>query len=102
MKYAFCWFIIYNVELLAEFATITGHRNLQFCIAACLANKVHALIAEQLDIITTPKEMDPQMTAWKGAAIMSCLESAQELWIYPVEWEKTGVKILRERAPFMW
>jgi len=58
--------------------------------------------AEQLDIITTPKEMDPQMTAWKGAAIMSCLESAQELWIYPVEWEKTGVKILRERAPFMW
>jgi actin-related protein 8 len=30
------------------------------------------------------------------------LESAQELWIYPVEWEKTGVKILRERAPFMW
>jgi len=55
-----------------------------------------------LDIITFPKEMDPQMTAWKGAAIMSCLESAQELWIYPVEWEKTGVKILRERAPFMW
>jgi actin-related protein 8 len=46
--------------------------------------------------------MDPQMTAWKGAAIMSCLESAQELWIYPVEWEKLGVKILRERAPFMW
>jgi actin-related protein 8 len=62
----------------------------------------HALLAEQLDIITTPKEMDPQMTAWKGAAIMSCLESAQELWIYPVEWEKLGVKILRERAPFMW
>ncbi|KDR14149.1 actin-related protein 8 isoform X4 [Zootermopsis nevadensis] len=58
--------------------------------------------AEQLDIITMPKEMDPQMTAWKGAAIMSCLESAQELWIYPVEWEKVGVKILRERAPFMW
>ena len=46
--------------------------------------------------------MDPQITAWKGAAIMSCLESAQELWIYPLEWEKNGVKILRERAPFMW
>ncbi|XP_068084307.1 actin-related protein 8 isoform X2 [Anabrus simplex] len=58
--------------------------------------------AEQLDIITTPKEMDPQITAWKGAAIMSCLESAQELWIYPSEWEKIGVKILRERALFMW
>jgi actin-related protein len=44
-----------------------------------------------LDIITTPNERDPQMTAWKGAAIMSCLESAQELRIYPVEWEKLGV-----------
>lgn len=76
--------------------------KLGISIAACLISKTHILLAEQLDIITTPKEMDPQMTAWKGAAIMSCLESAQELWIYPVEWEKLGVKILRERAPFMW
>lgn len=42
------------------------------------------------------------MTAWKGAAIMSCLESAQELWIQNTEWEKIGVKILREKAPFIW
>lgn len=55
-----------------------------------------------MDIITTPKEMDPAETAWKGAAIMSCLESASELWIHRNEWEKQGVKILRERAPFMW
>ncbi|XP_047359700.1 actin-related protein 8 isoform X3 [Vespa velutina] len=58
--------------------------------------------AEQLDIITQPKEMDPGMTAWKGAAILSCLESAQELWIGRQEWERIGVRILRERAPFMW
>ncbi|XP_076756676.1 actin-related protein 8 isoform X1 [Xylocopa sonorina] len=58
--------------------------------------------AEQLDIITQPKEMDPGMTAWKGAAILSCLESAQELWIGRQEWERTGVRVLRERAPFMW
>nr|CAD7456778.1 unnamed protein product [Timema tahoe] len=58
--------------------------------------------AEQLDIITNTKEIDQEMTAWKGAAIMSCLESAPELWIYTPEWEKNGVKLLRERAPFMW
>ncbi|XP_012261111.1 actin-related protein 8 [Athalia rosae] len=58
--------------------------------------------AEQLDIITHPKEMDPGMTAWKGAAILSCLESAQELWIGRQEWEQIGVRVLRERAPFMW
>lgn len=46
--------------------------------------------------------MDSGMTCWKGAAILSCLESARELWIYPAEYEKWGIKILRERAPFMW
>ncbi|XP_004524931.1 actin-related protein 8 [Ceratitis capitata] len=48
------------------------------------------------------KEMDAGMIAWKGAAIMSCLESAPELWIYAGEWEKYGLRILREKAPFIW
>ncbi|KAL7305926.1 hypothetical protein TKK_0001402 [Trichogramma kaykai] len=58
--------------------------------------------AEQMDIITLPKEIDPGMTTWKGASILSCLESAQELWINRQEWEQIGVRLLRERAPFMW
>ena len=59
-------------------------------------------LLEQMDIITMPKEIDPGMTTWKGAAILSCLESAQELWIGRQEWEHIGVRVLRERAPFMW
>ncbi|CAH1100020.1 unnamed protein product [Psylliodes chrysocephalus] len=58
--------------------------------------------AEQLDIVTNPRDMDPSMVAWKGACIMSCLETAHELWINAEEWEKFGVRILRERAPFTW
>ncbi|KAK6629099.1 hypothetical protein RUM43_002916 [Polyplax serrata] len=58
--------------------------------------------SEQVDIITNPKDMDSGATCWKGAAILSCLESARELWVYPAEFEKWGVKILREKAPFMW
>ncbi|KAJ6636054.1 Actin-related protein 8 [Pseudolycoriella hygida] len=58
--------------------------------------------SEHLDIVTSPKEMDPAMTAWKGAAVMSCLESAPELWIQSSEWQKCGLRILREKAPFMW
>ncbi|XP_030753391.1 actin-related protein 8 [Sitophilus oryzae] len=58
--------------------------------------------AEQLDIITNPRDMDSSMVAWKGACIMSCLETAQELWIEATEWEKYGVRVLRERAPFTW
>lgn len=46
--------------------------------------------------------MDPGMTTWKGAGILSCLESAQELWIARTEWHRWGVRILRERSPFLW
>lgn len=49
-----------------------------------------------------PKDTDPGITVWRGTAILSCLESAQELWIHRQEWEIIGVRILRERAPFMW
>ncbi|KAK9507119.1 hypothetical protein O3M35_008928 [Rhynocoris fuscipes] len=55
---------------------------------------------EQTDIVTTP--MDPMIVAWKGAAILACLESAHELWITKAEWEKYAVKVLRERSPFIW
>lgn len=58
--------------------------------------------AEQLDIITNPRDMDPAIVAFKGASIMSCLETAHELWIHSAEWAKHGVRILRERAAFTW
>ncbi|KAG0434232.1 hypothetical protein HPB47_019252, partial [Ixodes persulcatus] len=67
--------------------------------------------AEHIDIITRPKaslefpvalEMDPRVTTWKGASIMSCLDTAQELWVRQCEWQRFGVRLLRERAPFAW
>lgn len=58
--------------------------------------------SEQLDIVTSPKEMDPAITTWKGAAIMSGLESAPEFWVTSTEWKLGGLRILREKAPFIW
>lgn len=57
---------------------------------------------DQMDIITSPKESDPEITTWRGAAILASLETAQELWITSEEWKKHSVTILRERALFMW
>nr|XP_023020647.1 actin-related protein 8 [Leptinotarsa decemlineata] len=76
-------------------------------IATWLQNRISLQIpylyrAEQLDIVTNPRDMDSSMVAWKGACILSCLETAHELWIQAGEWEKFGVRILRERAPFTW
>ncbi|KAH8420235.1 hypothetical protein KR009_007941, partial [Drosophila setifemur] len=48
------------------------------------------------------KGMEAGMVAWKGAAIMSVLESARELWISQQDWQRHGLRILRERSPFLW
>jgi len=57
---------------------------------------------ETMDIITKPKDMDSSLTSWKGGAILACLDSTQELWIWQKEWRQFSVRMLRERAPFIW
>lgn len=53
-------------------------------------------------LTSSAKETDPATVTWKGAAIMSGLESAGEMFINKADWNRQGVKILRERAPFTW
>ena len=54
------------------------------------------------DIIIDPKDMSSEFTSWKGAAIMSSLDTAQEFWINSREWTKFGQKVLREKSIFPW
>ena len=58
--------------------------------------------SDSMEILVDPKDASSAATAWKGATVLSCLETAQELWISPLEWTKHGSKLLRERAPFPW
>lgn len=62
----------------------------------------HRKLVDQVEVIARPKEMDPRTICWKGAAILSILDSAQELWITQREWVSIGVRVLRERSPFIW
>ncbi|XP_054834793.1 actin-related protein 8 [Eublepharis macularius] len=59
-------------------------------------------IVENVEVITRPKDMDPRLIAWKGGAVLACLDTTQELWIYQREWQRFGVRMLRERAAFVW
>ena len=76
--------------------------------AAYLQSRLSQLVAGlaggemTVDVVTDPRDCESDAVTWRGAAIMSSLESAQELWIRPREWSKLGQKILRERAPFPW
>ncbi|XP_065564806.1 actin-related protein 8-like isoform X2 [Artemia franciscana] len=57
---------------------------------------------EPIEVMTRVKDQDSENTVWKGAALFACMDAANELWIKPKEWKRYSVKILRERAPFVW
>ncbi|KAH8354841.1 hypothetical protein KR084_011730, partial [Drosophila pseudotakahashii] len=72
-------------------------------LAAWLEHRISQQIQPtDTEVNVFTKGMDAGMVAWKGAAIMSVLESARELWISQHDWQRYGLRILRERSPFLW
>ncbi|XP_049542580.1 actin-related protein 8, partial [Anopheles darlingi] len=67
-----------------------------------LSDKIPAAYRSEQCIVISPKEIDSEITSWKGAAIMSCLESASELWLSESEWTRYGWRALREKTVFLW
>ncbi|KAG5680111.1 hypothetical protein PVAND_009637 [Polypedilum vanderplanki] len=57
---------------------------------------------ENPEIVQTVKDVDPANIVWRGAALMTTLESAEELWISKDDWKNYGVRVLREKVPFIW
>ena len=62
----------------------------------------YQFVKDQMEVIVKPKENDPQTACWKGGAVMSILDSSQELWLGSKEWSLYGVRVLRERCGFQW
>lgn len=48
------------------------------------------------------QDVDPQVICWKGASVVCLMDTAHELWITQKEWTKLGLRILREKAMFIW
>ncbi|XP_050092781.1 actin-related protein 8 isoform X2 [Anopheles aquasalis] len=67
-----------------------------------LTEKIPAAYRSEQCIVISPKDIDSEITSWRGAAIMSCLESASELWLSESEWGRYGWRILREKTVFLW
>lgn len=58
--------------------------------------------SQTVEVFSNPRDLESSIVVWKGGAVMSCLDTYQELRIERQEWEFTGVRLLRERAPFIW
>ena len=78
-------------------------RGIERYLTGRLALQVPAIYrSDSMEVLVDPKDISSATTAWKGAAVLACLETAQELWISPLEWTKLGSQLLREKAPFPW
>lgn len=41
---------------------------------------------EKVQIIPPPKDVDPRVLAWKGAAVLGKMEGVADLWINAADW----------------
>jgi len=68
-----------------------------------LQNKLNTQVAGGVEVLKDcNREVGCDSVAWKGGAILAAMETAQELWIGREEWNRFGVKLLRERSLFSW
>ncbi|KDR80664.1 hypothetical protein GALMADRAFT_222260 [Galerina marginata CBS 339.88] len=56
---------------------------------------------EKVQIIPPPKEVDPRVLAWKGAAVLAKMDSVSELWVSPSDWDIFGMRALKERCFYL-
>lgn len=56
---------------------------------------------EKVQVIPPPKDVDPRVLAWKGAAVLGKMEGVSELWVTASDWDFLGMRGLKERCFFL-
>ncbi|TFK51830.1 actin-related protein [Heliocybe sulcata] len=56
---------------------------------------------EKVQIIPPPKDIDPQVLQWKGAAVLGKMEGVADLWLTPKDWDTLGMRGLKERCFYL-
>lgn len=49
---------------------------------------------EKVQIIPAPKEVDPRILAWKGAAVLGKMEAVTDLWVTAADWVSSLYSII--------
>ncbi|EPQ56568.1 actin-like ATPase domain-containing protein [Gloeophyllum trabeum ATCC 11539] len=56
---------------------------------------------EKVQIIPPPKDVDPQVLQWKGAAVLGKMEGVLDLWLTAKDWGILGMRGLKERCFYL-
>lgn len=94
-------------KMLSQLLLVGGGLSYFPGVATWLRNRLavqmpKALQGEPIEIVTRAKELPPDSCVWRGANIMSQLDTSHELWISAADWRRYGSKVLRERSVFGW
>ncbi|KAG5513213.1 hypothetical protein PMAC_001583 [Pneumocystis sp. 'macacae'] len=60
--------------------------------------RAHHAAAAPVRLLSPPRDTDPQMLAWRGAAVFSQLKIAGGFWIKQRDWDLLGVRCLQYRS----
>ncbi|KIK95252.1 hypothetical protein PAXRUDRAFT_827189 [Paxillus rubicundulus Ve08.2h10] len=56
---------------------------------------------DKVQIIPPPKDVDPRVLAWKGAAVLGKMDSVADLWLTPTDWNLLGMRGMKERCFYL-
>ncbi|KAI5123511.1 hypothetical protein M0805_006671 [Coniferiporia weirii] len=56
---------------------------------------------EKVQIIPPPKDVDPRMLVWKGAAVLGKMDGVSDLWVTTADWKLFGMRALKERCFYL-
>ncbi|KAL7753030.1 actin-like protein arp8 [Sorochytrium milnesiophthora] len=71
------------------------------CLQERLAQHLPSNI-QTVNVTPPPREVDPSMVSWKGGSILCRLDCAQEMWVYPEEFEAYGGASLSMKGIVNW
>jgi actin-related protein 8 len=54
---------------------------------------------DKVQIIPPPKDVDPRVLAWKGAAVLGKMDSVADLWLTPMDWVCAALHIDESVSP---
>jgi len=76
-------------------------------IAHALESRLQAIATplvpnmEKVQIIPPPKDVDPRVLAWKGAAVLGKMDGISDLWLTAADWDVMGMRGLKERCFYL-
>ncbi|KIP07419.1 hypothetical protein PHLGIDRAFT_127629 [Phlebiopsis gigantea 11061_1 CR5-6] len=56
---------------------------------------------EKVVIIPPPKDVDPRVLVWKGAAVLGKMDGVSDLWITAQDWDVLGMRGLKEKCFYL-